>query len=117
MARSLDGKKPQQVREEAMDVLRQVYGRRALKPEEVAVTNWLNDPFSRGSYSATVMKTKGDDRALLADPVGGRILFAGEATNFSGRASTADGAMSTGIREAKRLLQTPCVQLGARSAQ
>lgn len=117
MARSLDGKKPQQVREEAMDVLRQVYGRRALKPEEVAVTNWLNDPFSRGSYSATVMKTKGDDRALLADPVGGRILFAGEATNYSGRASTADGAMSSGIREAKRILQTPGVQLGARSAR
>ena len=46
----------------------------------------------------------------LADPVGGRVLFAGEATNAS-YYGTLHGAMLSGIREAKRLLQQPTVLL------
>ena len=40
-----------------------------------------------------------------------RLLFAGEATSAD-RYGYADGAMSTGIREAKRLLGAESVQLG-----
>jgi len=43
--------------------------------------------------------------------VGGRLLFAGEHTQ-SARMAYADGAMSSGIREAKRLLGLPSVHLG-----
>jgi polyamine oxidase len=43
--------------------------------------------------------------------VGGRLLFAGEHTQ-SARLAYADGAMTSGIREAKRLLGLPSVRLG-----
>jgi len=39
------------------------------------------------------------------------VLFAGEATHH--RLGYADGAMSSGIREAKRLLQQPSVTISA----
>lgn len=102
---------PAAARREAMAVLREVYGKSIPAPEAVAVTDWTNDRFAAGAYSAVVMKTSGDERARLARPAHGRILFAGEATNLDGRASTTDGAFSSGIREAKRLLGTREVQI------
>lgn len=111
VARRLSRQGPAATRREAMEILRGVYGRSIPSPEAVAVTNWLNDPFARGSYSAVVMGTRGDDRSHLAAPVAGRILFAGEATNLDGRPSTTDGAFSSGIREAKRLLNARSVQV------
>ncbi|HEV8280172.1 MAG TPA: FAD-dependent oxidoreductase [Streptosporangiaceae bacterium] len=51
------------------------------------------------------------DADLLGEPVGGRLLFAGEHTQ-SARLAYADGAMTSGIREAKRLLSQPSVHLG-----
>jgi polyamine oxidase len=51
------------------------------------------------------------DADLLGEPVGGRLLFAGEHTQ-SARMAYADGAMTSGIREAKRLLGLPSVRLG-----
>ena len=50
------------------------------------------------------------DLDLLGAPVAGRILFAGEHTH-SARVGYADGAMTSGIREAKRLLGLPEVTL------
>jgi len=100
-------------RRDVMKLLRRVYGASVPAPEAVAVTNWMNDPFALGSYSAVVMKTNGDERARLAAPVKGRLLFAGEATNLDGRPSTTDGAFTSGIREAKRLLRTGSVRISA----
>ena len=51
-----------------------------------------------------------DDFDSLGEPVAGRVLFAGEATSAE-RFGYADGAMQTGIREAKRLLGAPSVRL------
>lgn len=86
-------------------------------PRRVAVeqTGWLNDPYVLGSYSADAVGQLDDDRATIARPVGGRVLFAGEATS-SDRYGFADGAFSTGIREAKRLLGAPDVQITAKPA-
>jgi hypothetical protein len=53
------------------------------------------------------------DLDLLGEPVGGRLLFAGEHTQ-SARTGYADGAMTSGVREAKRLLHQPSVHFGAR---
>lgn len=52
---------------------------------------------------------------LLGEPVGGRLLFTGEHTQ-SARLAYADGAMTSGIREAKRLLGQPAVHLGPAGA-
>ena len=55
------------------------------------------------------------DLDLLGTPVAGRILFAGEHTQ-SARVGYADGAMTSGIREAKRLLGASAVTLSVERA-
>lgn len=74
-------------------------------PEPVAsfVTRWRSDPFARGSYSYASIDTLEGDRDLLAAPVGERLLFAGEATSAAVYA-TVDGALTSGLREARRLV-------------
>jgi monoamine oxidase len=68
----------------------------------LAATAWLQDPWSRGSYSYAMPGHAGD-RAILAAPVDDRLLFAGEATspNFF---STAHGAYMTGLTAADAAL-------------
>ena len=75
------------------------------------MTSWATDPYSRGAYSHLPVGASPDDLDDLGKPVGGRLLFAGEHTQ-SARTGYADGAMSSGVREAKRLLRRPAVELG-----
>ena len=76
------------------------------------MTDWLGDPFTRGGYASMVLGSGPTDLDVLATPVGGRLLFAGESTH-STRYAHSDGAMSSGVREAKRLLRRPSVGLSA----
>jgi monoamine oxidase len=68
----------------------------------LASTAWLQDPWSRGSYSYA-LPGHAEDRARLAVPVDDRLFFAGEACspNFF---STAHGAYMTGIAAAEAAL-------------
>jgi monoamine oxidase len=93
-------------------VLRKVQGGPIPDPTHVVITRWGRDRFSRGSYSFVPVGARSGDQDLLAAPVGGRLLFAGEATSAT-RYGFADGAFSTGIRESKRLLQAASVRLHA----
>ena len=68
----------------------------------LARTRWRQDPLIGGSYSHAQVGAAGQ-RAVLAEPVGGRLFFAGEAcshTDFS----TAHGAYATGMAAASALL-------------
>ena len=85
-----------------MDVLAEVNGAPPPTPSASTVTHWTTDPFSRGSYSYIPVGATDASFAALAEPVGSRLLFAGEATSFS-YYQTAHGALLTGLREAKRL--------------
>jgi polyamine oxidase len=80
-------------------------------PTAVAVTAWASDPCSGGSYTHIPPGADPADVDLLGEPIDGRLLFAGEHTQ-SARMAYADGAMTSGIREAKRLLRRPSVELG-----
>lgn len=82
------------------------------RPLAAAVTSWQSDPESRGSYSNIPVGRTSADYDRIAEPVARRVLFAGEATNRV-RHSTADGALSSGIREAKRLVCRSAVGLTA----
>jgi len=68
----------------------------------LASTAWLQDPWTRGSYSYA-LPGRADDRAVLAAPVDDRLFFAGEACspNFF---STAHGAWLSGITAAEAAL-------------
>jgi len=65
-------------------------------------TAWRADPWALGSYSHALPGHAGD-RAILAEPVDGRLFFAGEATHPS-FFSTAHGAWESGLRAAEEAL-------------
>jgi len=59
------------------------------------LAGWANDPYSLGAYSHALPGRAGA-RALLAEPVGERIWFSGEATAGSGPGENFGGAMTAG---------------------
>jgi len=85
-------------------------GLECLEPIATAVTSWSEDPYSMGSYTHVPPNAEPAYLDVIGQPVHGRILFAGEHTQ-SARMGYADGAFTSGIREAKRLLRAPSVLL------
>jgi len=67
--------------------------------------DWQSDPFSRGAYSYAAVGGMGA-AANLAEPVANTLYFAGEATNSGGYNGTVHGAIATGLRAAKELLES-----------
>ena len=98
-----------QIQDRVLEMLGDVFGP-VPRPRRFLATRWFRDPNTRGSYSAMPVGAGNEDFDSLAAPVGGRVLFAGEATHLA-RSATADGAFSSGIREAKRLLARSEVRL------
>ena len=64
----------------AMRSLRAMFGDDIPAPEAMAFPRWLSDPWSRGGYSYPGVGSDPDDGAAHARPLGGRVYFAGEAT-------------------------------------
>jgi monoamine oxidase len=106
----LDGG-PGKAADRVLDMLSEAFGRRCPEPEGAAVTAWADDPYAGGAYSHVPPGASPADLDLLGEPLAGRLLFAGEHTQ-SARTAYADGAMTSGIREAQRLLGTSSVLLG-----
>ena len=66
--------------------------------------NWDADPFSRGAYS--YVKAGGEGcQATLGKPVANTLFFAGEATDVTGHNGTVHGAIASGQRAAREILQ------------
>lgn len=91
-----------QVIEAAMRVLGRIYGMSIPQPTGALITRWNSDPFTFGSYSFIKPGGSGKDYDTLAEPIGDRIFFAGEATSRT-HAATVHGAWLSGEREAKRI--------------
>jgi polyamine oxidase len=84
--------------------LRQEYGTtRVPFPQAYMVTRWGLNPFARGTHSFYTPGTSPSNRSTLAEPVGGSLLFAGEAVSAR-HPSTMHGAFSSGIAQAARIL-------------
>jgi len=72
--------------------------------EACHVHDWQADPFSRGAYSYALVD--GENAANdLAAPLGSTLFFAGEATDYTGHNGTVHGAIRSGRRAAKELLE------------
>jgi monoamine oxidase len=91
-------------------LLAAMFGAGVPAPLDAWATRWGSDPFTRGAYTYVALGASPTDFATLATPVGGRVLFAGEHTTAQ-RFGYADGALDTGVREAKRLLGASSVAL------
>jgi monoamine oxidase len=68
------------------------------------VADWGAEPYIQGLYSYPTVRTTEGHREALARPLGGKIYFAGEATNTFGASGTVHGAMETGRRAAREVL-------------
>ncbi|QEN13230.1 flavin monoamine oxidase family protein [Mycolicibacterium sp. ELW1] len=75
----------------------------APNPAGSIVTKWGTDRYARGSYSFIAVGSSPDDMHALGEPVGGRLMFAGEATDPEWF-GTVHGAYLSGLREADRVL-------------
>jgi len=62
-------------------------------------TSWSTDPYAVGSYSFLAVGATPQHRAALAEPIGDRLFFAGEATDLD-NPSTVHGARASGRRAA-----------------
>ncbi|MBX3014089.1 MAG: FAD-dependent oxidoreductase [Caldilineaceae bacterium] len=66
--------------------------------------SWAHDPYARGGY-AHLPPGAAVARPHLAQPVGGVLFFAGEATAYATNPQTVHGAIESGWRAAQELLQ------------
>lgn len=89
----------------ALEALRAMFGRKVPEPEGTIVTRWAADPFARGAYSFNAVGSDGATRRALAEPVEGKLFFAGEATSAEYFATT-HGAYLSGIAAADAVLDT-----------
>ncbi len=101
-ARQLEQQPLEQVVATLTAPLRQAYPRMP-EPEAALYTRWSADPFARGSYSHIPPGARPRDYKALAQPVAGRLFFAGEAT-LATYPSTVHGAFISGERAADEVL-------------
>ena len=108
LARELEAWPEERTRAWAMDALADLFGVPPEPPTAIERTGWRADPFARGSYSYMAVGATPTDIDALAEPVSGRLFFAGEAT-YRHHWAGAHGAYASGLREAARLLRDPTV--------
>ena len=66
--------------------------------------DWQRDPYARGAYA--YVKTGGSRaRKALAAPLKETLYFAGEASDYEGEAGTVAGALHSGMRAARQMLE------------
>jgi monoamine oxidase len=70
---------------------------------EAYVHDWQTDPFSLGAYSYGKVGANEAQQAL-AEPIQDELYFAGEATDTTGNNGTVHGAIASGYRAAKQIL-------------
>ncbi len=90
--------------EDALKVLRSVWGDNIPAPSAVLSTHWSQHPNFRGAYSYTQVGGSSDQFEIFAEPVAERLLFAGEHTIFDYH-STTHGALISGQRAATYILE------------
>ena len=102
-AKRMESQSVKKTRKEIMRVLRSMFpGKNIPQPEKMHVTNWANDPFSYGSYSAWPLGYTEDLWEAIKEKEG-NLYFAGEHT------ATAFGfvhsALGTGVLTAEKIIK------------
>ena len=77
-------KEPTECVMSVMKILRSIFERKGIQvpaPLHCIVTRWGSDPMARGAYSSLSVGSRGgEDYDIMAENVGSRVFFAGEAT-------------------------------------
>jgi monoamine oxidase len=105
-ARQINQWSDSELLERALTVMQTMFGNNGFgqipAPAAYVRTNWQSDPFSSGSYSSDQVGQLPNDRKILAQPIGQKLFFAGEATHPHFYA-TVHGAYETGVRAAREV--------------
>lgn len=88
--------------EDALQVLRSVWGQKVGKPEAVLSTHWSEEPLFRGAYSYPQVGGTLAQFKAFEPVIGGRLVMAGEHTIVDYH-STTHGAIMSGQRAAELL--------------
>ena len=104
-ARTMEQWSDAQIKAEAMDALRDMFGSSVPEPIAHQFTRWSQDPFAYGSYSFNATGSSNDDRESLSQPIDNRVFWAGEAYS-SLYPGTVHGAHISGLNAAKALQKT-----------
>lgn len=99
-ARAMQEWPPEKMIDSIMQVMRTVYGDKAIPPTTYVMTDWEHQPFAQGSYSYLPVGASENDCDKLAEPVLEKLFFAGEATNYK-MIGTVHGAYLSGLHTAK----------------
>lgn len=102
--RRLDAMDDKDIAKEGLVELRKIFGEKVTSPVRVLASHWGKDPLSQGTYSFIPVGATPEDYDAMAEPVAGKLFFAGEATNRKDPA-TVHGAYLSGRREARRILR------------
>jgi monoamine oxidase len=93
---------------QAVNALSQLFGltEETIRGEIEAVYrhDWMSDPYTRGAYSYPAVGGL-HAASVLAEPVANTLFFAGEATHSGGHMGTVHGAIATGERAARQILE------------
>jgi monoamine oxidase len=73
--------------------------------EDAHFHDWQTDPFSLGAYSYGKVGAN-EAQQVLTEPIQDMIYFAGEATDTTGNNGTVHGAIASGYRTAKQILNS-----------
>ena len=102
----MEQQKDEDILAEIYDNLKTMLGSELPPPSKFMVSRWGKEEFTRGSYSSRMEGRDFDrDAAVLREPVGDNVWFAGEATSQTGWASTTVGAFETGEEVANNIVK------------
>jgi monoamine oxidase len=101
-AARLSGSSEKKLLAHALGSVRSVIGN-IEDPRAFLIHDWQADPYARGGYSYVKVGGAGA-REQLAAPLDGTLYFAGEATDAE-EAGTVGGALRSGIRAAREIMQ------------
>jgi monoamine oxidase len=107
-ASRLAGQDKDQVLAHVVESLRTLFGRRVKYSsllESVTWHDWQRDAYSCGAYSYVLAKGA-KARAALARPLEATLFFAGEAADSEGDAATVGGALQSGTRVGRQVLES-----------
>ena len=103
-ARSIEKLDDNDIEQQALSELKFIFGNNiSNRINGSIITRWDSDIFSAGSYSHVSPESSFLDYRILAEPLGKRIFFAGEATHET-YPGTVHGAFLSGKRAAQQIL-------------
>ncbi len=102
-ASEIEASSAEAVIDAALPALRDMFGSSLPRPVAALTSEWSQDRFALGSYSANSVGVTRGDREALAEPIDDVIFVAGEATEPDYH-STVHGALMSGRRAAADLL-------------